>query len=178
MSLSHPAPTLPTEPPAGARARPAVQNAGRLVLLGTPSPPPVAVLPLLHGDVVLLERFRSQTRTWQWEILRALGVHDVTGTSTAARQVHDQLGARATDLTGLGDVHLGPVPRSGAVLLYAARIDALREPAHGSRARTVHVAAFAEAEEMVLTGQITDAVSIAALFRARLAALSGENPHA
>ncbi|MGW3167457.1 hypothetical protein ACWC9Q_32420 [Streptomyces sp. NPDC001142] len=39
--------------------------------------PPVAVLPLLDGQVVLVDRFRHAARTWTWEILRGAGAADV-----------------------------------------------------------------------------------------------------
>ncbi|MFF8617194.1 hypothetical protein [Streptomyces sp. NPDC015350] len=80
------------------------RHARRLRLLGAQPEPPVAVLPLLDGDVVLID--------------------------------------------AVGNL---------------ARNDGIR------RVRTV---AFAVSERMALTGQITDAVTITALFRARWAGVS------
>lgn len=149
------------------------RHARCLRLLGARPEPPVAVLPLLDGDVVLVDRFRHAARTWQWEILRASGIQDVADTDNAARQLHDQLGTAATELIGLGEVHLDPAILAEAVSLYAARIDAVGDPEHGSGIRTVRTVAFGEAEEMALTGRITDAVTITTLFRARQAGLPG-----
>lgn len=152
------------------------QHARRLRLLATRPEPPVAVLPLLDGDVVLVDRFRHATRTWQWEILQCAGVEGLSAAENAAGQLRDQLAATASEVIGLGQVHPAPAILAEAVLLYAARIDAVGEPAHGVGIRRAHTVAFAEAEQLALTGQITDAVTITTLFRARQAGLGEGSP--
>lgn len=148
------------------------QHARRLRLLTARPEPPVAVLPLLDGDVVLVNRFQHAARTWQWEILRSAGAKGVAGADNAAGHLQDQLGTSASEMIGLGQVHLDPAILAEAVLLYTARIDAVDDLAHGADIRGVHTVAFAEAEQMALTGQITGAVTITALFRARRAGVS------
>ncbi|MEH6375379.1 UvrD-helicase domain-containing protein [Streptomyces sp. KLMMK] len=49
----------------------------RLRILAARPEPQVAVLPLLDGQVVLVDRFRHAARTWTWEILRGPGAADV-----------------------------------------------------------------------------------------------------
>ncbi|OEJ21938.1 hypothetical protein AR457_39095 [Streptomyces agglomeratus] len=147
------------------------QQARRLRLLAARPEPQVAVLPLVDGDVFLVDRFRHATRTWQWELLRGAGSEGISDADNAARQLQDQLGTTALELIGLGRVHPDAAILAGAVLLYAARIDTVGDArGDGIRSRTV---AFAEAEQMALTGQITDALTITALFRARQAGLAG-----
>lgn len=148
------------------------QQARRLRLLAARPEPQVAVLPLLDGDVVLTDRFRHATRAWQWEILRGAGHEGMADIDNAARHLQDQLGAAATELIGLGKVHPDAGILAESVLLYAARIDAVGDIAHGDGIRRAHTVAFAEAEQMALTGQITDALTLAALFRARQAGLA------
>ncbi|MFF1680741.1 hypothetical protein ACFVYG_32475 [Streptomyces sp. NPDC058256] len=147
--------------------------ARRLRLLAARPEPPVAVLPLLDGDVVLVDRFRHAVRAWQWEILRGAGTEGVADADNAAGQLQDQLGTTASELIGLGPVHLDPAILAEAVLLYAARIDAVGDIAYGDGIRRARTVPFTEAEQMALTGQITDALAIAALFRARQAGLTG-----
>jgi ADP-ribose pyrophosphatase len=149
------------------------QHARRLRLLAARPEPPVAVLPLLDGGVVLVDRFRHAARTWQWEIIRGGGVAGMADAENAAGQLQSQLGATASELIGLGRVHLDPSVLAEAVLLYAAPIDSVGEVAHGGGIRGVRTVAFAEAEQLALTGQITDAVTITTLFRARQAGLPG-----
>lgn len=55
----------------------------RLVrILAARPEPPVAVLPVLDGQVV--DRFRHAARTWAWEILRGARVGDVGDAQNAA----------------------------------------------------------------------------------------------
>ncbi|WP_327166944.1 NUDIX hydrolase [Streptomyces zaomyceticus] len=148
------------------------QQVRRLRILAARSEAPVAVLPLLaNGEVVLVDRFRHAARTWQWEILKGAGVAGVSNVQNAAGQLKDLLAASASEVIGLGRVHPDPALVAEAVALYAARIDAVGELGHGAGIRRVRVVAFAEAEQMALTGQITDAVTITSLFRARQAGL-------
>lgn len=149
-----------------------------LRILAARPEPPVAVLPLLDGQVVLVDRFRHAARTWTWEILRGAGAADVGDAQNAVGQLEDLLGTSASEVIGLGRVHPDPAILAEAVMLYAARIDALGGLGHGAGVRRVRVVAFAEAEQMALTGQITDAVTITSLFRARQAGLGEEGPAA
>ncbi|MFH8260519.1 hypothetical protein [Streptomyces roseolus] len=148
----------------------------RLRVLAARPEPQVAVLPLLDGQVVLVNRFRHAARTWTWEILRGAGLVDVGDAQNAAGQLEDLLGTSASEVTGLGQVHPAPAILADTVMLYAARIDALGELGRGAKARRVRVVAFAEAEQMALSGQVTDAVTITSLFRARQAGLGEEGP--
>lgn len=152
------------------------QQARRLRILGARPEPPVAVLPLLNGDVVLVDQFRHAARTCQWEILKGTGVEGVCDAANAAGQLKDQLGATASEVIGLGRVHLDPAILAEAVMLYAARIDTMGAHTHGAGIRQVRTVAFAEAEQLALTGQITDAVTITLLFRARQAGLDDGGP--
>jgi ADP-ribose pyrophosphatase len=149
------------------------QHARRLRLLAARTEPQVAVLPLLGDEVVLTDRFRHATRTWQWEILRGAGTEGMAGTGNAVRHLKGQLGATASELIGLGQVHPDAQILADSVLLYAARIDVIGQVTHGDGIRGARAVAFAEAEEMAMTGQINDALTLAALFRARQAGLAG-----
>ncbi|MFJ9871380.1 hypothetical protein [Streptomyces sp. NPDC101165] len=152
---------------------PGGQHARRLRLLAAGPGPQVAVLPRLKGDVVLTDRFQHATRTWHWEILRSAGAEGLAGTDNAVGQLRDQLGASVSEVIGLGQVHADADVLAEPVWLYAARIDAVGAVAHGEAIRQVCTVLFAEAEEMAMTGQITDAPTIAALFRARRTGLAG-----
>jgi ADP-ribose pyrophosphatase len=147
-------------------------HARRLRLLAPRPEPPVAVLPLLGDGVVLTDRFRHATRTWQWELLRGAGTEGLTDTDNAARQLQDQLGAVPTELIGLGEVHPDAGILAESVLLYAARVDEVGDIAHSDGIRRARTVAFVEAERMAAAGQITDALTITALFRARQTSLA------
>ncbi|MCX4584446.1 NUDIX hydrolase [Streptomyces sp. NBC_01481] len=141
--------------------------------IGTTAEPGCVVLPLLDGEVVLVEHFRHATRSWLWEVPRGFGTPGLAGEQNAAKELREEIGADVRELIPLGAVH----PDSGAVgdrvLLYAARIDAIGALALGEGIRRTLTVSFAQAEEMVGDGRITDAFTIVALSRARLAGVAG-----
>ncbi|MGW2448809.1 hypothetical protein [Streptomyces sp. NPDC001675] len=148
------------------------QHHRRLRIVPARPEPSVAVLP----QVVHVDRFRHAAGTWQWEIVKGAGAADMGDAQNAARQLKDLLGGNASDVIGLGRVHPDPTVLGEVVMLYAARIDRVGELGHGTGIRRARRVAFAEAEQMVATGQIIDAVTIASLFRARQAGLGEEGP--
>ncbi|WP_328676294.1 NUDIX hydrolase [Streptomyces sp. NBC_00322] len=141
--------------------------------IGTTAEPGCVVLPLLDGEVVLVEHFRHATRSWLWEVPRGFGTRGLAGEQNAAKELREEIGADVRELIPLGAVH----PDSGAVgdrvLLYAARIDAIGALALGEGIRRTLTVSFAEAEEMVGDGRIMDAFTIVVLSRARLAGVTG-----
>ncbi|MGP3953480.1 NUDIX hydrolase [Streptomyces sp. 7N604] len=140
-------------------------------LLTSQREPGVAVLPLLGSDVVLIEHFRHATRTWHWEIPRGGGAAGLAGADNAAKELEEEIGATARELIPLGTLHPDTGILAEAVLLYAARIDTVGEVAHGEGIRRARTVSFTTAEELAGEGEITDAFTIAALLRARLAGL-------
>ncbi|TQK45424.1 ADP-ribose pyrophosphatase [Streptomyces sp. SLBN-118] len=141
--------------------------------IGTTAEPGCVVLPLLDGDVVLVEHFRHATRSWLWEVPRGFGTRGLGSEENAAKELREEIGAGVLELIPLGAVH----PDSGAmgdrVLLYAARIDAIGALALGEGIRRALTVSFAQAEEMVGDCRIMDAFTIAVLSRARLAGVTG-----
>ncbi|MGW1591415.1 hypothetical protein [Streptomyces sp. NPDC002386] len=79
-------------------------------------------------------------------------------------------------MIGRGKVHPDPATCGEVVMLYAARFDRVGELGHDTGIHHARGVAFAEAEQMVVTGQITDAVTIASRCRARQAGLGEESP--
>lgn len=174
--------------------------------------PGVVVLPLLPtGRVVLVEHYRHATRAWHWEVPRGMGEPGATGADSAARELREEIGARATELVPLGDVHPDTGLLGSRVQLFAARIphpapattpppgEAGREPGDGRQdegqrdsagdvrkyggqpypgtrdvtegIRRMMTVPYAALGEMIATGAVTDAFTIAAYTRARLAGL-------
>ncbi|QNJ41350.1 NUDIX hydrolase [Streptomyces buecherae] len=185
--------------------------------------PGVVVLPLLPtGRVVLVEHYRHATRAWHWEVPRGMGEPGATGADSAARELREEIGARATELVPLGDVHPDTGLLGSRVQLFAARVPhptpattpspgeaTDREPGDGRQdegqrgegqqgegqrdsggdvrkyggqpypgardvaegIRRMMTVSYAALGEMIATGAVTDAFTIAAYTRARLAGL-------
>ncbi|MBB5939258.1 NUDIX hydrolase [Streptomyces zagrosensis] len=147
-----------------------------LRLVHTSATPGVVILPVVEpGQVVLIEHYRHATRAWHWEVPRGMGSPDTSAATDAARELREEIGAQAKELISLGDLHPDSGLLSSRVELYAARIDrtGALDTAEGIR-RTLTVP-WTTVEEMIATGSITDAFTIAVFTRARLAGLFTEN---
>ncbi|MFJ5635263.1 NUDIX hydrolase [Streptomyces goshikiensis] len=144
-----------------------------LRMLAPHTNPAVAVLPVLdEGKVVLIERFRHATRSWHWEIPRGGGSAGLDGEENAAKELQEEIGAPPRELISLGTLHPDTGILASEVELYAARIDAVGDLESGEGVRHARTVTFAEAEQMAASGRITDALTLAALFRARHAGLA------
>ncbi|WP_327309727.1 NUDIX hydrolase (plasmid) [Streptomyces sp. NBC_01298] len=144
-----------------------------LRMLAPHTDPAVAVLPVLdEGKVVLIEHFRHATRSWHWEIPRGGGSPGLDGEENAAKELQEEVGASPRELISLGTLHPDTGILASEVELYAARIDAVGDLESGEGVRRARTVSFAEAEQMAESGRITDAFTIAALFRARRAGLA------
>ncbi|MGY3677271.1 NUDIX hydrolase [Streptomyces sp. TE33382] len=182
---------IETSPEAVARAGGVIyQDTRRIVLCdavtfpgGTPgtylrtmsaSPQPgAAVLPVLpDGTVVLVEHFRHATRSWHLEAPRGFGAAGLTSTDTAAKELGEEIGAHAPELLALGRVHPDTGALGDEVRLFAALITSVGALATAEGIRKAIALTFEEAEEMVRDGQITDGLTIALLYRARLHGLA------
>ncbi|MFD9501177.1 NUDIX hydrolase [Streptomyces sp. NPDC060035] len=130
------------------------------------------VLPLLGGEVVLIEHFRHATRSWQWEVPRGFGTEGLSGGANAAKELREEIGAVALEIVPLGELHPDTGATADRVSLFAARIEALGPLDAAEGIRSCVTVPFAEAEAMVADGRITDAFTIAVLMRARLAGLT------
>ncbi|MGX1886805.1 NUDIX hydrolase [Streptomyces sp. NPDC055287] len=136
--------------------------------------PGVAILPLLGEDVVLIEHFRHATRAWHWEIPRGGGTAGLAPAENAAKELQEEIGAApAGELVPLGQLHPDTGILSGAVELFAARIDAVGDVEHSEGIRRARALPFATAEKMAAAGEITDVFTLCALLRARGAGLVG-----
>ncbi|MBT2408372.1 NUDIX hydrolase [Streptomyces sp. ISL-87] len=140
--------------------------------IGSTAEPGCVVLPLLDGEVVLIEHFRHATRSWQWEIPRGFGTSGLADPANAAKELREEIGATVLELIPLGVLHPDTGVLGDRVLLYAARIDGVGALAGSEGIRGSLTVPFREAEAMVLDGRITDAFTMATLLRARLAGLA------
>lgn len=130
------------------------------------------VLPLLDGQVVLIEHFRHATRSWQWEVPRGFATPGMEPGANAAKELREEIGAVALEIVPLGELHPDTGVTADRVSLFAARIEALGPLDTAEGIRSSVTVPFAEAEAMVADGRITDAFTIAVLMRARLAGLT------
>src|SRR5215475_759009 len=65
----------------------------------------VAVLPILDDQMLLIRHFRHATRKWHYEIPRGFVDSDESAEQAAARELLEEIGAVAEDLSHLGGMY-------------------------------------------------------------------------
>ena|SRR5215207_8509966 len=133
--------------------------------------PGVAVLPVLDEEVVLLRHFRHATRTWHWEIPRGFGSAGNDGAANARKELAEELGADATELTYLGPFHPNTGVSSETVELFLARVDQIGTLERDEGIAEVRTLSTAAVRGLIVTGELTDSFTIAAYLRAHLRGL-------
>ena len=127
-----------------------------------------AMLPVLHGSIVLLHRFRHGTRQWHLEAPRGafsgVGTHE----EEARRELLEEIGAPDAVLTDLGTLHSTTGCLDEAHHLYVARIPSLGTPDRHEAIASLKTLPIAEVERLIATGDITDGPTLALFLRARL----------
>lgn len=131
--------------------------------------PGCAILPILEGNIILIEHYRHSTRQWHLEIPRGCGAPATTPEESAIRELAEEIGVTAHRMWELGAVHPDTGILAGEpVQLYAAEIRSIGQiDGHEGIRRALTVSA-PEVEAMAADGQITDGFTLAALYRARL----------
>jgi ADP-ribose pyrophosphatase len=125
------------------------------------------------GSVVLVRQYRHAVRQYLWEL--PAGLIDVDGeelADTARRELMEEADLHAGHVEHLVDLHLSPGFTNEKITLYLAT--GLTEVADGDRHvreaeesdMQVRVLPLAEAVDMVLKGEITNAASVAGLLAA------------
>jgi len=134
-------------------------------------PSGAAILPVLDGAVALLHRFRHGTRTWHLEVPR--GTFSGTGTreDEARRELLEEIGAAATEMIDLGQLHSTTGCLDEEHQLYLARISAIGRADKHEAIDSIRLLPVAEVERLIADGTITDGPTLAAVLRARLRGL-------
>ena len=135
-------------------------------------PGAAAVVPIDdRGRVILVRQYRHATGSWLLEV--PAGKLDHPGESTedcARREVEEETGFRAGEMTSLGWIWATPGYSNEKIWLYLARqltpVPASLQP---DEVLTVEPLPLAEAVRRAASGEIVDAKSVCALLRAAAA---------
>lgn len=133
--------------------------------------PGSAVLPMLHGKVVLLRHFRHATRTWHLEIPRGFGEPGVTVDQQARLELREEIGADADTLVELGVFHSNNGTAGDHVELFLAEIHGLGDPQTSEGITGIEVHQARQVAELIRTSLISDSFTIGAFTRAWLRGL-------
>jgi len=130
-----------------------------------------AVLPLLDGRVVLIDRFRHGTRRWHLEAPRGSLSGTASPMDDARRELAEEIGAGIGDVVELGEFHATTGCLDEVHHLFLARITHVGGLDRHEAIRAVHTLTIAEVEELAANGTITDGPTLALILRARLRGL-------
>lgn len=136
----------------------------------------VVLLPVLDGEVVLVEHFRHAIRCWQLEAPRGFGEAGVPHLEQAARELREEIGAVPTRVVELGTMHPDTGTATDRVHLYLVEIAEFGLPDVREGIRGVRTYPAERVGELIRDGVITDGFTIAAWTRAWLRGLLTAGP--
>ena len=134
-------------------------------------PSGAAMLPVLDGRIVLLNRFRHGTRAWHLEAPRGSFSGEGTHEDEARRELSEEIGAHAIEMVDLGTLHSTTGCLDEAHHLFLARIDGIGTPDKHEAIVEFCTFEIAETEQKISDGTITDGPTLALFLRARLRGL-------
>lgn len=135
-------------------------------------PSGAAILPVMeNGDVVLLNRFRHGTRRWHLEAPRGSFSETATRLEDARRELFEEIGAEAREMTDLGLLHSTTGCLDEEHQLFVARIAAVGTPDRHEAIKAFEVLPIARCEAFIADGTITDGPTLALFLRGRLRGL-------
>jgi ADP-ribose pyrophosphatase len=132
-------------------------------------PGAAAVVPVLEdGRVVLVRQFRHAAGGWILEVPAGKLDGAESPESCAAREVEEEVGYRASRMDGMGWIWTTPGFTDERIWLYLARgLTPTRQSLQEDEVLTVETIPLETAIDMAAHGEIGDAKSVVALFRAR-----------
>lgn len=129
------------------------------------------------GQITLVGQYRFPLKAYSWELPEGGGHPDVAPLESAQRELAEETGLTARRWLPLLTMHLSNSITDEVAHLFLAwdLEEGLAAPDETEDLRIRRVP-FSEALAMVMRGEITDAISVAALMKARLMALEGTLP--
>jgi ADP-ribose pyrophosphatase len=126
------------------------------------------IMPKIGEQIVLIRIFRHATRDWAWEFPGGLISPGEDPDVAALHELEEEIGAIRPRLQALGAINPYPAFSSACIHLYVATIEDLGRPQIAEGIISVDKMPSARLLEMVDEGDITDAVALACILKARL----------
>ncbi|MCS6973985.1 MAG: NUDIX hydrolase [Cyclobacteriaceae bacterium] len=128
----------------------------------------IGVIPLdEHGNTWLVGQFRYTLNTYSWEIPEGGGPLHIDPLLSAQRELEEETGLHAGKWTELMRLHTSNSVTDEEAIIYVAEqlSEGKSNPEETEGDLVVKKLPFAEALAMVMRGEITDAMSVAALLK-------------
>lgn len=131
----------------------------------------VVILPFCGDEIVLVRIFRHSLGDWALETPRGMVDDGLSMEEVARRELKEEVGSEFLSFHDLGIIHTTSGITPEIMHLVAGEITPPGEVGHGEGIAQAIGLPPSEIERMIGDGQITDAPTIAAYMRARLAGL-------
>ena len=135
-----------------------------------PASPGVVVLPLWHGQVLLIRHFRHATRSWHLEIPRGGGLGSDPRES-ARRELAEEIGAQEARLIELGEMYPDTGLTNSRVALFCAEVESYRTPEVIEGITEILPVPVGRLEELIGSGELADGYLLATYARAKVRGL-------
>jgi ADP-ribose pyrophosphatase len=128
--------------------------------------PGVVVLPLWHGQVLVIRHFRHATRGWHLEIPRGSGLA-ADPRESARRELAEEIGATGARLIELGTMYPDTGLTNSRVALFCAEVASYSAPEAIEGITEILPLQVERFEEMIDSGELEDGYLLAAYARAK-----------
>ena len=130
----------------------------------------IGILPIdAEGNTWLVGQYRYPTQRYSWEIPEGGGQPEVEPIASARRELREETGIEAAHWRLLLHMELSNSTSDEVAYVYLARDLTFGEPApEDTEALALRKLPLTEAIRMALDGRIADAISVAALLRAKV----------
>lgn len=127
----------------------------------------VGVIPILKGNkTILVGQYRFPIQSYSWEIPMGGAEFEELPLEAAKRELKEETGIVATDFTELLNIHTSNSVTDEKAIIYSCKV--LRhEKTEMDKSELLEfkILDFQEAVNMVLNGEITDAITVAAILK-------------
>ncbi len=133
----------------------------------------------LHDDgtITLVGQYRFPLGAYSWEMPEGGGAPDVDPLVSAQRELAEETGLTARRWLPLQKLHLSNCITDETAHLYLAwELEQGQDNPDDTERLAIRRLPFVQAFAMAMSGEITDAMTVAALFKCRLLAAAGELP--
>ncbi len=130
----------------------------------------IGIIPINNdGEIILIGQYRFPLDVYSWEIPEGGGKLGVDPLDSAKRELLEETGLKANKWTKLMEMHLSNSVSDELAIIYIAedleQFEAEPEETEQLELKKIH---FDDALKMVMNGEITDAMTVAALLKFQL----------
>jgi 8-oxo-dGTP pyrophosphatase MutT (NUDIX family) len=130
----------------------------------------IGIIPIFeNGDTILVGQYRFPLNAYSWEIPEGGGIIGIEPLESAKRELLEETGLSATSWSHLLEMHLSNSVSDELAIIYLAEEliqgEAMPEETEQLQLKRIPLT---QAFEMVMKGEITDSMSVAALLKLKL----------